>query len=43
MTFVVSLGDLGLAGGKGANLGELVRAGLPVPGGFIAPPMRTRA
>ena len=27
--------DLGLAGGKGANLGELVRAGLPVPEGFV--------
>jgi pyruvate,water dikinase len=27
--------DLGLAGGKGANLGELSRAGLPVPGGFV--------
>ncbi|GAA5082673.1 pyruvate,water dikinase [Thermocatellispora tengchongensis] len=28
-------GDLGRAGGKGANLGELVRAGFPVPGGFV--------
>ncbi|NKX56716.1 PEP/pyruvate-binding domain-containing protein [Arthrobacter mobilis] len=27
--------DLPLAGGKGANLGELVRAGFPVPDGFI--------
>ena len=27
--------DLGLAGGKGANLGELVRAGFPVPDGFV--------
>jgi rifampicin phosphotransferase len=40
MTFVVPLGDLGrddiaVAGGKGANLGELVRAGLPVPEGFV--------
>ena len=26
--------DLALAGGKGANLGELIRAGLPVPSGF---------
>jgi pyruvate,water dikinase len=26
--------DLGLAGGKGANLGALIRAGMPVPGGF---------
>ncbi|HZM83961.1 MAG TPA: PEP/pyruvate-binding domain-containing protein [Candidatus Limnocylindrales bacterium] len=37
---VVSLRDLGrddvaLAGGKGANLGELVRAGFPVPDGFV--------
>jgi rifampicin phosphotransferase len=27
--------DLELAGGKGANLGELMRAGFPVPDGFI--------
>lgn len=27
--------DLALAGGKGANLGELVRAGFPVPAGFV--------
>ncbi len=27
--------DIGIAGGKGANLGELVRAGLPVPDGFV--------
>lgn len=27
--------DLPIAGGKGANLGELMRAGLPVPGGFV--------
>ena len=27
--------DLALVGGKGANLGELVRAGLPVPPGFV--------
>jgi phosphoenolpyruvate synthase/pyruvate phosphate dikinase len=27
--------DLALAGGKGANLGELSRAGLPVPSGFV--------
>lgn len=27
--------DGGVAGGKGANLGELVRAGLPVPPGFV--------
>jgi len=28
-------GDVELAGGKGANLGELVAAGLPVPPGFV--------
>src|SRR5215213_3023011 len=28
-------GDLAAAGGKGANLGELTRAGLPVPLGFV--------
>jgi phosphoenolpyruvate synthase/pyruvate phosphate dikinase len=27
--------DLAIAGGKGANLGELSRAGLPVPSGFV--------
>src|SRR5215203_1705683 len=27
--------DIKLAGGKGANLGELRRVGLPVPGGFV--------
>jgi pyruvate, water dikinase len=27
--------DLGLVGGKGANLGELTRANIPVPPGFI--------
>jgi len=31
----VSLGDAATVGGKGANLGELVRAGLPVPAGFV--------
>ncbi|MCG2624319.1 PEP-utilizing enzyme [Arthrobacter sp. I2-34] len=31
----VGRGDLALAGGKGANLGELVQAGLPVPAGFV--------
>jgi phosphohistidine swiveling domain-containing protein len=40
MSFVVALADFGQAdlaqaGGKGANLGELVRAGLPVPDGFV--------
>ncbi|HEU5183918.1 MAG TPA: phosphoenolpyruvate synthase [Gemmatimonadaceae bacterium] len=27
--------DVDIAGGKGANLGELMRAGLPVPDGFV--------
>ncbi len=27
--------DLAVAGGKGANLGELLRAGFPVPEGFV--------
>lgn len=27
--------DVGLVGGKGANLGEMVNAGLPIPYGFI--------
>ncbi|WNB84633.1 PEP/pyruvate-binding domain-containing protein [Cellulomonas sp. ATA003] len=31
----LSLDDLAVAGGKGANLGELVRAGFDVPGGFV--------
>jgi len=26
--------DLSIAGGKGANLGALIQAGLPVPPGF---------
>lgn len=28
-------GDVAAAGGKGANLGELLRAGFPVPDGFV--------
>lgn len=34
---LASLGaaDIPLAGGKGANLGELIRAGFPVPEGFV--------
>jgi pyruvate,water dikinase len=28
-------GDIAVAGGKGANLGEMVKAGLPVPPGFV--------
>jgi pyruvate,water dikinase len=40
MTLVAALkafgtADLALAGGKGANLGELIRAGFPVPDGFV--------
>ena len=31
----LSLADVSIAGGKGANLGELTRAGLPVPRGFV--------
>ncbi|HLI16523.1 MAG TPA: phosphoenolpyruvate synthase [Acidimicrobiales bacterium] len=31
----VGLEDVGLVGGKGANLGEMTRAGLPVPPGFV--------
>ena len=29
--------DIGSVGGKGANLGELIAAGLPVPDGFVVP------
>ena len=31
----VSKADVPRVGGKGANLGEMARAGLPVPGGFV--------
>ena len=31
----LSAADLARAGGKGANLGELTRAGFPVPAGFV--------
>jgi len=31
----LSVHDVGLAGGKGANLGELTQAGFPVPPGFV--------
>jgi len=39
-SYVIDFDDLGresidVAGGKGANLGEMTRAGLPVPGGFV--------
>ena len=31
----ITKADIGLVGGKGANLGELTRAGFPVPPGFV--------
>ncbi len=31
----VTSADFSLAGGKGANLGEMIKAGLPVPQGFV--------
>nr|HIK01024.1 hypothetical protein [Candidatus Undinarchaeales archaeon ERR594346 U_76725] len=31
----ISKGDIGKAGGKGANLGEITSFGLPVPPGFV--------
>lgn len=31
----ISAKDTALAGGKGASLGEMTRAGLPVPSGFV--------
>lgn len=31
----ISKRDVSVAGGKGANLGELIRAGIPVPDGFV--------
>ncbi|MCA9826568.1 MAG: phosphoenolpyruvate synthase, partial [Dehalococcoidia bacterium] len=31
----VDASDLGLVGGKGANLGELTKAQIPVPPGFV--------
>jgi pyruvate,water dikinase len=36
----LSTADVPYAGGKGANLGQLTRAGLPVPAGFV---VRARA
>ena len=30
----IGKGDIAQVGGKGANLGELVKAGIPVPNGF---------
>ena len=40
MRYVENIADLGMkdaeeAGGKGANMGEMVAAGLPVPPGFV--------
>ncbi|MEU1725945.1 PEP/pyruvate-binding domain-containing protein [Nonomuraea sp. NPDC005692] len=35
--------DLGTAGGKGASLARLVRAGLPVPGGFVVTTLAYRS
>ena len=31
----LSKGDVGIAGGKGASLGEMTQAGIPVPPGFV--------
>jgi len=31
----IGRGDVSIAGGKGANLGELIEAGFPVPPGFV--------
>ena len=31
----VDKNDIGLVGGKGANLGEMIKAGFPVPNGFV--------
>lgn len=31
----ISKGDVGLVGGKGASLGEMVKANIPVPPGFV--------
>ena len=31
----VGKSDVGLVGGKGANLGEMTQANIPVPNGFI--------
>ena len=40
MTFIknfeqISKQDIPIAGGKGASLGEMVRAKIPVPSGFV--------
>jgi phosphohistidine swiveling domain-containing protein len=39
----LGMGDLALAGGKGANLGALLRTGLPVPPGFCVTTAAYRA
>lgn len=31
----ISKKDISLAGGKGASLGEMIKAGIPAPGGFV--------
>ena len=31
----ISKNDIAIAGGKGANLGEMTTAGIPVPNGFV--------
>lgn len=31
----ISKSDIGVAGGKGANLGEMIKIGVPVPPGFV--------
>lgn len=48
MRFAAPLGaygrfDTAVAGGKAANLGELIRAGFPVPAGFVIPTAAYRA
>lgn len=35
----VGKGDIALVGGKGANLGEMTKAGIPVPPGFVVTAM----
>jgi pyruvate,water dikinase len=37
---LVECSDVSLTGGKGASLGRLIRAGFPVPDGFV---VNTRA
>ena len=31
----ITKNDISIAGGKGANIGEMIRIGMPVPSGFI--------